>query len=296
MNASGRPGSGSTGALGPPILSAARSTALRSSRTLPTHGCADRRASSIGESCSGMCAPSRSRRFVEEGLDEHRDVVEPLAQRRHAQAHHREAEEEIGAEAPFVDLARQVAVGGGDDAHVDGARRRGAERRDLAALDDAEQLGLQRQRQLADLVEEDGAAVGHLQQALALGVGAGEGALGVAEELRLHELAEERAAVDDDEGAVLARRLVVDALGDLLLAGAGLAFDEHRAVALGDGVELLEQLAHRDRAAEHRAEAGARRRRHLGLDGGRRHAQRGGADGERDRLDDGDLADLARRP
>ena len=43
-----------------------------------------------------------------------------------------------------------------------------AERPDLALLQHAQQLGLQRERQLADLVEEDGAAVGLDEQAVAV--------------------------------------------------------------------------------------------------------------------------------
>ena len=58
---------------------------------------------------------------------------------------------------------------------------------DLALLQDAQQLGLQRRRQLADLVEEQRAAVGLLERpTLPLG-GAGERAALVAEELALEQ-------------------------------------------------------------------------------------------------------------
>ena len=77
-------------------------------------------------------------------------------------------------------------MGGGDDAHVDlrsARRRRRARSRRL--LQDAQQLGLERERQLADLVEEQGAAVGLLEQAGLARDGAGEGAALVAEQLAL---------------------------------------------------------------------------------------------------------------
>ena len=51
---------------------------------------------------------------------------------------------------------------------VDGA----ADALELAVLDHAQELGLQLERQLADLVEEERAAVGELEAALALGHGA----------------------------------------------------------------------------------------------------------------------------
>ena len=54
----------------------------------------------------------------------------------------------------------------------------------LRALEHAQELGLQRQRQLADLVEEQRAAVGRLEVAPACAaIGAGERALLVAEQL-----------------------------------------------------------------------------------------------------------------
>ena len=51
-------------------------------------------------------------------------------------------------------------------------------------------------RDFADLIEEDGAAVGGLEAALVVGHGAGEGALDVAEEFGLQQRLGQRAAVD----------------------------------------------------------------------------------------------------
>ena len=62
----------------------------------------------------------------------------------------------------------------------------------------------------------------------------GERAARVAEELALEERVGNGRAVDRDEGAVLAAAAHVDRAGDELLAGAALAVDEHRGVALAD--------------------------------------------------------------
>ena len=59
----------------------------------------------------------------------------------------------------------QVAVGGGDDAHVDRDGSCAAEPAHHARLERAQQLRLQLERQLADLVEEERAAVGALEGA-----------------------------------------------------------------------------------------------------------------------------------
>ena len=66
---------------------------------------------------------------------------------------------EILAEAPSLDDVVQVPVRRGDDAHVHLAIGVLADAADLAFLEHAEQLDLERERHLADLVEEDGAAV-----------------------------------------------------------------------------------------------------------------------------------------
>src|SRR5690349_20931864 len=62
------------------------------------------------------------------------------------------------------------------------------------------------------------------------------------------------AAVEHDDRAVGAPRVVVDLLGDQLLAGAGLAFDEHGGVVRRDVREQREQPPHLDVAADELAE------------------------------------------
>ena len=140
-----------------------------------------------------------AREAVDEVIDQERQVLEPLAQRRRADRDHVEAVVEVLAEAPGLDLLREVAIGGGDHAHVDLDGRRGAHRLDLAVLQHAQHLGLGARRHVADLVEEDGAAVGGDELADLLAHRAGEAALLVAEELGLDQLLGDRRAVDLDQ-------------------------------------------------------------------------------------------------
>ena len=74
-----------------------------------------------------------------------------------------------------------------DDAHVDLDRLVAAHALELALLQHAQELDLHLQRQVADLVEEQRAAVGELEAALPPRHGAGERALLVAEQLALEE-------------------------------------------------------------------------------------------------------------
>ncbi len=150
-------------------------------------------------------------------------------------------------------------MGGGDHPHVQRFDLVGAERLDLLFLQHAQQLGLQRQRQVADFVEEQRAAVGHLELADApLALGAGEGARCGAEQLRLDQGFRNRGDVDRDEGAVGPWRQVVDALGQQLLAGAGLAPDQHRGVQLRGAPGLALDLAGRGAGADEAGDGVAR--------------------------------------
>src|SRR5262249_41536585 len=109
----------------------------------------------------------------------------------------------------------------------------------------AQELHLEVQRELADLVEEERAAVRFFEEAAPIRVRVGERALLVAEELALEQVLRDRAAVDRHEGHVLARRTLMDRARDELLADAALALDEHRGLEVGDLRDGAEDLRHR---------------------------------------------------
>ena len=101
-------------------------------------------------------------------------------------------------------------MGGGDHAHIDLLRARGADGQHLALGQHAQQPRLQGERHVADLVEEEGAAVGLLDEpALALAGRAGEASRQMAEELALDQRLRNGGAVDGDErlAAALAGRV-----------------------------------------------------------------------------------------
>ena len=104
-----------------------------------------------------------------------------------------------------------------------------ADASDLAALERAEELRLQRGVEIADLVDEERAAVRVLEDACARRDRAGERAALVTEQLRLDEARRDGRAVEDDERLARARPRLVERLGEHLFARAGLAFDRRRA-------------------------------------------------------------------
>ena len=101
-----------------------------------------------------------------EPMRQHRDVAAALAQGWNESVTTFETEVEILAEGAVLVSGFEIAVGGGDDAHIHFDALIAADRAHFFFLQNAQQLGLQLERQFADFVEEDGAAVGGLEQSL----------------------------------------------------------------------------------------------------------------------------------
>src|SRR6266566_3190738 len=192
---------------------------------------------------------------LEEVLDQQRDVLRPGAQRRQREVHHVEAVVEVLPEAAGPHLALEVAVAGGDEAHVDRHREARAEGRHLALLDGAQELRLQGERDLRHLVEEEGAALGGAEDAVVVVHGAGERPAPVAEELAVEQRLGEPRAVDGDEGMGGECAPLVDGARDQLLSRAALAAHQDRALVPGDGVDDAVGLLHRRALADQLAEA-----------------------------------------
>jgi hypothetical protein len=129
-----------------------------------------------------------------------------------------------------MDLS-QVAIGRSNQPEVHIDRPGAAETGEGPVLKHLQELNLQRRRHFADLVKEQGAAMGGLKETrLALFAGAREGTALVAEELGFEELGRDRAAIDLDEGPILPGSFGVDQAGDDVLADAGFPLDQQRGV------------------------------------------------------------------
>src|ERR1700704_7181724 len=98
---------------------------------------------------------------------------------------HAQSVVEILAELPARHGVGEVPVGGDDEAKVGLERHGAADPLELALLEDTEKFGLDGRRELADLVEKQGAPGGELEAARLLPVRSGEGTPFMAEELRL---------------------------------------------------------------------------------------------------------------
>src|ERR1035437_4744387 len=87
-----------------------------------------------------------------------------------------ETVEEVLAEPPLAYLGLQVPVRGGDDTDVDRDLLAPSDPVEAPLLKNAHQVDLELRRDVADLVEEERPAVGHLELSLASLAGARDGA------------------------------------------------------------------------------------------------------------------------
>ena len=127
-------------------------------------------------------------------------VVAARAQRHQRERKYVQAVIEIFAEAPGGDFLAQAAVGGRDHAHIEAIGVRAAQALDLALLQNPQQLGLQRQRNLGDLIEQQGAALRLLELAGVRGVRAGEAPRSQPNSMASSMFSGNGGAIDRDEG------------------------------------------------------------------------------------------------
>ncbi len=112
---------------------------------------------------------------------QHRDVVAAIAQRRQLNRDHVQAIEEVLAERAVSNHAREVGIRCGDDADVHFDRLIIAHSLELAFLQGAKQLHLQRRAHGAHFVEKQRALVCLFESSLPRADGAGKRATDVPE-------------------------------------------------------------------------------------------------------------------
>src|SRR5438270_7782269 len=230
-----------------------RATAFSSCLTLPGHCARQSSSTSAGESrtCSSpkRLAYRRANSAASSGMSSRCSRSGGTIK-----FQHRKPVVEVLAEAPCADFGRQVAVGAGDDAHVSALHACGADRLDLASLERAQQLCLDRQRKLPYFVEHQRAAV-RLSEKPAQRMGrAGECALHVPEKLRLRELAGNRRAIESHERHLGTAAPGVHERRDQLLPGPRLSAHEDRDVLGRNLRDRGDQSPHGHRLPDHRTD------------------------------------------
>ena len=136
----------------------------------------------------------------QEAARERQDVLAAVAQRGHPYLDDVEPIKEILAELPGAHRRLEVAVGRGDHADVGVAGPVLADALEVVVLKESQQLGLDRRRDLTNLVEEHRAALGGFDPADLVAHCAGEGPARVPEELARNQVLGQGGTVRDDKG------------------------------------------------------------------------------------------------
>ena len=223
---------------------------------LPGHECRSSWSSADSEISAGACGSCRRSSPVMRSMSDDEILARARAQRRQHHGQHAEAIVEILAKAPRLHLLHQVATGRDDHAHVHGHVLHAARAAKLLRLEQAKELPLHRQLEGRDLVEQQRALVRNLRQPEAPCGRVPRAAQLVAEELRIERALERTRTRDLDERLVRAIAHRVHRVRHLALRGALLAEQKHgRAIARGEQLDLVRELAHGRRRAEQRADA-----------------------------------------
>src|ERR1019366_1169055 len=205
---------------------------------------------------------------VDEEGGHRQDVFGALAQGRNQNLDYVQPEIEILAEGAFLDGLSQVLVGGRNHPQIQVNILQPAQAAERLLLQHAQQFGLQHKRNLADLIQKQRAFIGQFEDAAFLRSCVGEGALFVPEQLAFQQGFGNGGAVDGDERLRLADALVVQCLGDEVLTGSVLTFQQDGGGFAGrNAAHKIHHFAHGGRFGDHLAFLG---RRLLGdvLDGG----------------------------
>ncbi len=188
--------------------------------------------------------------FLQEGGDKQWYIALAFAQRGKLDLDNIEPEIQILAECSGLNRGIEVAICRGDDADVDAATLRRADRLYLTLLQGAQELGLQIHRHVADFVQKERAAVGGLEQTLLAMKRAGKRTLDVAEQLGFNQSRNEGRAIDGNKRLLFTRTREMHALGHQLLTCAALSQDQNRILVqahlLDDFVYALHALGEPD--------------------------------------------------
>ena len=182
---------------------------------------------------------------LEEMLSQDGDVSFACTQWRQADGKHIEAIKQVEPKPVGVHRLLQVLVRRGDDPHLDRDVTVSTDALDGSVFQHFEQLGLQLELEVPDFVEEQGATVRQLDLALFRCSRTGERAFLVTEQFGLDQGRRNRRTVDTDERPLTAVARQMLHPGEALLAGTGLAEQQHSRSRSRDLQGLLHRLLQR---------------------------------------------------
>src|ERR1700680_4076388 len=160
-------------------------------------------------------------------LGQRGDVFGMFAQRWNGNGNNVEAVKQIGPKGLLARTFLQIFIGGGEKPHVNFDRASSADAHEFSFLQNAQQLGLQDGRKLANFIEKNRAAFGNFQKSLFLSNGTGEGALFVAKQFTLQQSFGEGSTVQGYERLSFSGAIVVNRAGGQFFAGTAFTANQY---------------------------------------------------------------------
>ena len=161
-----------------------------------------------------------------------------------------DAVEQVFAERRPGHHFRQVPVGGGNEAYVDRYFPVASQACDLTVLEDCQQFGLQADRQVAYLVQEQGAAAGGFEFTGTAFAGIGKGAFLMPEQLAFKQRLTDGTHIHVDHFPSAAQGETVYFSGQHFFACPVLACDQDIRVCFSHFGDHLDQLHHNGRVPD----------------------------------------------
>jgi len=150
---------------------------------------------------------------LHEGGRQREEIGSPISQRRNRQTEEIQSMEKVGTEASLGDELAKALIGGRYDTDIHGDILRTAHPTNAVVFQNRQQLGLDGEREAAELIEKQRAAMGCLEKSDASAAGIGEGPLLVAEEFRLGQVLRDCRAIDLHPRPLSPRTFAVDPPG-----------------------------------------------------------------------------------
>jgi hypothetical protein len=182
---------------------------------------------------------------VGEVFHQQRYVFPPLAQRRHMNREDIQPVKQVAPEATGPHVLGEVAIRRRYQSHVYTQRLVAADSLEFTLLQHPQEHYLRFLRHFSDFVQKQSAAVSLLKAAFSSADSACECASLMAEQLGGQQSSWYGGAVDLDQRAMCPRRPPVDGARNQLLAGAGLAGDQHCCSRSGHLLDRLQDAAQR---------------------------------------------------
>jgi hypothetical protein len=170
------------------------------------------------------------REFPDEVFRQQWDILYTLPQRRDSDWEDIEAIIQIRTKFFLLNQLPQILIRGGDHPHIDRNYAAASQPLDLLFLEDAQEFGLEFEREISDFIEKQRSSVGSLKAPHGLCNGTGKSAALMSEKFTFEQCTRNRRAINRHEAVLPAWAGVVNPLCDDFFAAARFALNQNAAI------------------------------------------------------------------